>query len=157
MRCLNYEKQYVKKNSTERKEHLLIKNIIVLRGKENLIIPVMNILYFFYEDKTVFVVTKEKEIFIYEKSLSFLEKTLCSCFFRINRQVIVNYSSIHSFYYHKKDKIQLVVQHGEGRNMVIGKNKIVRFKKWIMFDCPCDMPLVSGESFSKFYPLPEVT
>jgi DNA-binding LytR/AlgR family response regulator len=136
----NYEKQNVKGNSSGQKEQLRLKNIIVLRGKENLIIPVMNILYFFYEDKNVFVVTKENEIYIYEKRLSFIEKVLCSCFFRINRQVIINYYSILSYYYIKNDKIQLVVKHGQGRNMVVGKNKVADFKKWIMFRCPCCTP-----------------
>ncbi len=134
----DYDDQSISGND-KIKQQIQLRHIVLLRGKENLIIPVENILYFFYENKTVFVVTIDESMFICEKSLSALEKVLCSCFFRINRQIIVNYRAIFSFYYIKKDKLQLVVKCGRGKNMIVGKNKIARFKEWIMYGCPCEM------------------
>ncbi|WP_430971706.1 LytR/AlgR family response regulator transcription factor [Sunxiuqinia rutila] len=116
---------------------LVLKNIIVSKGLTQLILPIQEILYFFHENKNVFVVTEDNETYFCELGLSAIEKDICPGFFRINRQVIVNYNAIQSFSYIENSKIELCVRHGSGRNMIIGKNKVASFKKWIMFDCTC--------------------
>ncbi len=121
----------------DNKEAPVLRNIIVSKGCEQLIIPIQEILYFFYENKSVFAVTVDNEVYFCELALSVLDREICSAFFRINRQVIVSYRAIKSFSYIENNKIRLSVSNGQGRDMVVGKNKVSRFKNWIMFDCAC--------------------
>ncbi|TDO03784.1 LytTR family DNA-binding domain-containing protein [Sunxiuqinia elliptica] len=120
-----------------KEEPLVLKNIIVSKGLKQLIIPIREIFYFFHENKNVFAVTSDNEVYFCELGLSVIEKEMCSGFFRINRQIIINHRAIKSFSYIENNKIALNVWYGEGRNMIVGKNKVASFKKWIMFDCSC--------------------
>jgi len=137
--------------SIEESESFILKNIIVSKGFQQLIIPIQEILYFFYENKSVFAVTAENHIFHCEMGLSEIEKSSCSSFFRINRQMIVNYSAIQSFSYIENNKIKLSVMYGRD-NAILGKNRVAEFKKWIMFGCSCVKTTAKADFYSAISP-----
>lgn len=125
----------------------LIKNIIVSKGMMYHIIPVGDVMIFFYEERNVFLVTRNNEIFLCDYDLSTIAEESCSIFFRINRQVIINYKAIKNFNNENNHNIMVTLHDtilNPKINLNITKNRVAEFKHWISYEC-CNC------SFEKIY------
>lgn len=114
----------------------LIKNIIVSKGFRSYIIPVSEIMMFFYENRNVFVITRSKEVLSCDMDLAKIEDEINCSFFRINRQVILNFSSIEYYSLEADYSITIYVKVEIPEvNLSVSKNKVSKFKNWLLYEC----------------------
>lgn len=121
---------------------LSIKNIVVSKGFRAYIIPVSEIMMFFYENRNVFVVTRSKEVLSCDMDLAKIEDEINCSFFRINRQVIINFSAIE--YYSQEVDYSIVISAKvtiPEVNLSVSKNKVSKFKNWLVYECAHDIPV----------------
>ena len=117
---------------------LTIKNFIVSKGMVYHIIPIQDIMIFFYEERNVFIVTSNNEIFLSDYDLSKINQECCSMFFRINRQVIINHKAIKNFNNEDNHNILITLHDtilNPNLNLYITKNRVTEFKYWISYEC----------------------
>lgn len=117
---------------------LTIRNFIVSKGMVYHIIPVKDIMIFFYEERNVFIVTCKNEIFLCDYDLSKISQESCSIFFRINRQVIINYKAIKAFNNEDNHNISIALHEtilNPNLNLNVTKNRVAEFKHWISYEC----------------------
>src|SRR5438552_7650870 len=96
---LNNLVQYVTRKKTR---------FIVKKGLENISLRLEDIVFFFTENKVVYVVDKWNKKYIADKNLGELEEDLDNAiFFRANRQYIVNINYIKGFKSYEKVKLQI--------------------------------------------------
>ena len=115
-----------------------LKNIIISQGTRYCVIPIENVMIFFYEDRNVFMITKDNEVFLSELDLTSIEQEVSPHFFRINRQVIINHSAIDYFCYGANHTIIIASQYkrlANDLNLTVSKNTIVKFRHWLMYKC----------------------
>jgi len=109
--------------------------MLVKKGSEHISLPLSEIVLFYSENKIVFVVDNSGKKFLSEKNLSELEMELDeTCFFRANRQYIVNLKYVKGFRSYEKVKIKVDILHAEVNekcNIIISQETAPAFRKWI--------------------------
>ena len=102
------------------------------------IVPVSDVMIFFYEDRNVFIITAKNEVLLCDMELSRIELEMSPIFFRINRQVIVNAQAIDFFSNEVNHTITITLKPNilnPQINLTISKNKVSEFKRWISYEC----------------------
>ena len=91
-----------------------------------------DIAYFYIEAESVFLCTKSHNNYPIEYYLDKLENIINpKDFFRINRQFIVNISSIENMYSLSKSRIKLEVNPKHDNKIIVSHNRMSDFRKWL--------------------------
>ena len=122
---LNNLVQYVSRKKTR---------FIVKKGLENISLRLEDIVFFFTENKVVYVVDKWNKKYIADKNLGELEEDLDNTiFFRANRQYIVNINFIKGFKSYEKVKLQVDLNLPElNYCIIISQETAPAFRKWML-------------------------
>ncbi|MBK1895545.1 LytR/AlgR family response regulator transcription factor [Chryseobacterium paridis] len=108
------------------------KRIITYHKDELISLETSEIAYFFLESNTVYLLTFKGGQYSINSSLDEIIKTLDNeMFYRANRQFIINIKAIGSILMYGKNQLKLVVQPESSETILISKNKVAEFKKWI--------------------------
>jgi DNA-binding LytR/AlgR family response regulator len=122
---LNNLVQYVSRKKTR---------FIVKKGLENISLRLEDIVFFYTENKVVYVVDKWNKKYIADKNLGELEEDLDhTIFFRANRQYIVNINFIKGFKSYEKVKLQVDLNLPElNYCIIISQETAPAFRKWML-------------------------
>lgn len=107
------------------------KRLLVKRGIDYVSVPVKKVAWFFTEHKIVFLLDKEGEKYIIDKTISELEAELDhNLFFRANRKYLVHIDAIQKF---KPDngKLALQLQPPASEDVHVSKENAPNFRTWI--------------------------
>jgi len=111
-----------------------LENLIVKIGKQNIVVPIQKIAFFFIEARYIYAYTFDDRKYLIEQNLNALQEQLNqSYFFRLNRQVIVSKRAVLSYKTDKNQKI-LVDFSGiskSGNTGIVSRYKAPEFKAWI--------------------------
>lgn len=108
--------------------------ILVSSGEKYIPIDVSDIALFFIQSGNTYLYTLDEKKYYYQQSLEDLELNLSSKqFFRVNRQVLINFSSIKEIehYFNRKLLLHLKVQFPE--KITVSKEKAQTFLNWMSF------------------------
>ncbi len=107
--------------------------LLVQKGIENVVLRLEDIVYFYTENKIVYVVDRVGKKYLSDYSLADLEQELNpQLFFRANRQYIINIDFIRSFRPFEKVKIKVDMNlQGLDPCIVISQETAPAFRKWM--------------------------
>jgi two-component system, LytTR family, response regulator LytT len=95
-------------------------------------LPVEEIALFYSMQGITFAVTFEKREYPVNFSLESLKEQLHpDNFFKINRQFIVNIDAIKRVHSYFNGKLKLEIKPSHAENVIIGKDKVASFKRWM--------------------------
>ena len=127
-----YQPSAVKKLNGGRGEQMFSERFVVRQGSAYIPVSIKDIAYFFTEHRITFVRTKDGETYIMDSNLAELEQKVDpSISFRVNRQYLVLLQAITKFKSTTQNKIELHLDPGTQRPVLISKENAVRFRKWI--------------------------
>ena len=91
-----------------------------------------DIAYFYIDAESVFLCTKGNNIYSIDYSLDKLENIINPTdFFRINRQFIVNISSIENMYSLSKSRIKIELKPKPDNEVIVSFSRMSDFRKWL--------------------------
>ena len=108
--------------------------MLVKKGKENISLPMSDIVLFHTEHRTVYAIDKRGREYIVDKNLCDVELELDrNSFFRVNRQYIVNINFIHGYKTHEKVKlvVELTVPRLNHHFLVVSQEMAPQFREWM--------------------------
>lgn len=110
------------------KERFLIKS-----GSRMFFIETQNISYFYAVDKTVFLVDNDGVRYVIDYTLENLQDMLnAKQFFRLNRKVISNISSIKEIKTYLNKRLRISLQAGKNKEeIIISRDRVQAFKAWV--------------------------
>ena len=107
--------------------------MLVKKEKENISLPISDIVLFYTEHRSVFVVDRMGKEYIIDKNLCDIEQELGKdSFFRVNRQYIVNIDFIHGF--KSYDKVKLLVELTLPKfdhQVIVSQEMAPQFREWM--------------------------
>jgi DNA-binding LytR/AlgR family response regulator len=105
---------------------------LVKMGEKLQSISTNDIAYFTAEEKVVLLFTHEGRKYLVDYSLDELEKMLDpDCFFRINRQFIVQINAIAAIHNYFNGKLKLQIVPETSKETIISRDKAPVFKSWL--------------------------
>ena len=105
---------------------------LVKTGSAMKSIGVMDIAYFYSEDKLVFIKTKSNQRFVIGESLDELESIINPLdFFRINRKYILNFDVIQKVHPHFNGRLKIEFNPSPDENIYISNRRATPFKEWM--------------------------
>ncbi|WP_106916636.1 LytTR family transcriptional regulator [Chryseobacterium aurantiacum] len=117
---------------SEESTDALKKRIITYHKDELISLETSEIAYFFLENNIVYIKTCSGNQYSINSSLDELIKTLDSqIFYRANRQFIINVKAINNILVYGKNQLKLVVKPESDEVILISKNRVSEFKKWL--------------------------
>lgn len=106
--------------------------IIASRGAKNIPIPVEKISYIYHQDQYNFIRTSDKEDFLVTDPLDTIQQQLSpKQFFRVNRQMLVNFNSCRHFENIENQKLRLYVLPEPKEPIIISQKRAKEFKDWM--------------------------
>lgn len=125
----NSEKYSLTEDLTENSK----KRIITYHKDELISLETSEIAYFFLENNIVYIKTNSGNQYSINSSLDELINSLdAQVFYRANRQFIINVKAINNILVYGKNQLKLVVKpEKSGETILISKNKVAEFKKWL--------------------------
>ena len=91
-----------------------------------------DIAYFYVNDENVFLCTKDNNNYPIDYSLDKLENIINpKDFFRVNRQFIVNISSIENMYSLSKSRIKIELKPKFNNGIIVSFSRMSDFRKWL--------------------------
>lgn len=95
-------------------------------------IETQNISYFYAVDKTVFLVDNDGVRYVIDYTLENLQDMLnAKQFFRLNRKVISNISSIKEIKTYLNKRLRISLQAGKNKEeIIISRDRVQAFKAW---------------------------
>ncbi|MGZ3837214.1 MAG: LytR/AlgR family response regulator transcription factor [Flavisolibacter sp.] len=107
--------------------------ILVRKGIEIIALKIQDVALFYTQNRIVYVLDKQGQKYIYDKTLSELEEELdAQEFFRMNRQYIVNIDAIKSFRTYQRVKLQVRLNlENTPQTIIISQHMAPSFRKWI--------------------------
>lgn len=125
------QSEQIKITNTE-KDSSSKKRIITYHKDEMIAISTDSIAYVFLNNGLSFLRTFSNENYAVNGSLDDIYKQLdAECFYRVNRQLIINISAIKTIYIYGKNQLKLLVDPVFDQDVLISKNKVAAFKKWL--------------------------
>ena len=95
-------------------------------------VPVSDIAYFFFEDRTTLLMTKDKHKYPVKHTLDELEELLDPHqFSRANRQFIISINAIQKIHPWFKGRLKLDLTPRQNVDLVVSADKTKRFKEWL--------------------------
>ena len=108
------------------------KVFVVQKGVKNIPLPVEAISYFYHDGQYNFLRTKEREDFMISQPLDEVQQLLSEkWFFRVNRQMIVNFTACQHFEPLDYGKLELNVTPPTKEPIIISQKRAKSFKEWI--------------------------
>ncbi|HLO58137.1 MAG TPA: LytTR family DNA-binding domain-containing protein [Bacteroidales bacterium] len=108
------------------------KRFISRSGKKLKIIPTSDIAYFYALGGGVFLKTYKNENLLTDKKMEELEQELDPYeFFRLNRKVIANVSSIREMLPYSKSRIKVILQPPFEEDVIISYQNVKEFMRWV--------------------------
>lgn len=107
---------------------------LVSQGEELISIKSEEIAYFMAENKSLFLFTRDNQVYLYDSTILNLEDKLAPKeFFKINRKFIISHNAIKSIvkYSQNRLKIELSPSPGSGGPILISSMTINAFKEWL--------------------------
>ncbi|NTW32457.1 MAG: response regulator transcription factor [Bacteroidetes bacterium] len=90
------------------------------------------IAYFYFDEKTTFIVSEDNQRYPIDYSLDRLTECLNpSLFFRINRQFIIKMSSIENISIHPKSRFLLTLKPKIDKDVIVSGYRYAAFKNWL--------------------------
>lgn len=119
---------YILKLATRKKTRLLVK-----RGGTHIALPLPDIALIYTKDKLVYVIDRDSQKYLIDKTLTQLEQELdINIFFRANRQYIISLNFIKSFKVYQKVKLLVEMNVAELEEPVVISQLVApAFKKWM--------------------------
>lgn len=112
--------------------HSVRKRIITYHKDELVSLETSEIAYFVLDENIVYIQLFSGDRYTINSSLDELTKTLDSKeFYRANRQFIIHIKAIDSILLYGNNQLKLVVKPQNEERIIISKNKVADFKKWI--------------------------
>jgi len=124
-------------HATYNSGHVTIKHIkhrmIVKKGKENISLSITDIVLFYTEHRSVYVIDRLGQEYITDKNLCDIEHELDKeQFFRVNRQYIVNIDFIHGFKTYQRVKLQIDLTLSQIKhNVIVSQEMAPQFREWM--------------------------
>lgn len=119
-------------DSTEQAESNAKKRIVTYHKDQVLSVSTDRIAYVFLKNGLSFLRTFSNESYVVNGSLDDLEKQLDGDhFYRVNRQMIININAVRTIYIYGKNQLKLIMDPVFDRDVLISKNKVAAFKKWL--------------------------
>jgi len=114
-------------NAVEYKERFAVKV-----GAQIKIILRSEIVCFYSENKATYIQTTEGRSYIVDYTLEELEKMVDPVdFFRVNRKFIVSIKAIKDIYTYSNSRLKLNLINLESEDLIVSREKVNDFKKWI--------------------------
>lgn len=108
------------------------KRFIVTTGEKIKSVKIEEIAYFFGQQKYVFLITRDNRRHIIDYTLGKLEGMLDpEQFFRINRQLIINFDAIQNMFSYSKSRIKIDLDPPSDIEAIVSIDKSRRFKEWL--------------------------
>ncbi len=108
------------------------KRIITYQKDEVVTIKTADLAYAFLRNGSTYIKTFSNEKYPVNGSLDELMKQLDGrSFYRVNRQLVVNINAIKTIYIYGKNQLKLITQPQSDQDILISKNKVADFKKWL--------------------------
>jgi DNA-binding LytR/AlgR family response regulator len=108
------------------------KRFMVQAGSRIRSIPVEEISYFYFVEKSVFFSTNDNHRYAAEYSLDNLEElTDPSVFFRVNRRMLISIGAIEKIYTLSKSRIKLELKPSFEEEVLVSFNKTPAFREWL--------------------------
>ena len=108
------------------------KRLVTYQNDEMILLDMQDIALFSLEDETIFIYTFFGKRFTINLSLEEVMKQVDNhLFYRANRQYIININSIKTILIYGKNQLHLVTKPESKGEIIISKNKVAEFKKWI--------------------------
>lgn len=108
------------------------KRIVTYQKEEMITLEVEDIALFYLSEATVFIKTFLDKQYTTSLSLDELMRQLDhTVFYRANRQYIININAIKTIQVYGNSQLRLVIKPNEPGDIVISKNKVAEFKKWL--------------------------
>lgn len=108
------------------------KRIVTYHKDEVITVKTSHLAYAFLRNGLTYIRTFSDENYPVNGSLDELLKQLDSySFYRVNRQLIVNINAIKTIYIYGKDQLKLITIPKFDGEILISKNKVADFKKWL--------------------------
>ena len=105
---------------------------LVKMGNQIKAIPITEVAYFTFEDRTSLLVTKDKRRYPLKQTLDELEELLDPLQFnRANRQFIISIDAIHKIHPWFKGRLKLELSPKQDIDLVISSEKTKGFKEWL--------------------------
>lgn len=107
--------------------------MIVKKGKENVSLPINDIVLFHTEHRSVYVIDRMGQEYITDKNLCDIELEMDKeQFFRVNRQYIVNIDFIHGFKTYQRVKLQIDLTLSQIKhNVIVSQEMAPQFREWM--------------------------
>ncbi len=107
---------------------------LVSQGEELISIKSEEIAYFMAENKSLFLFTREHQVYLYDSTISNLEDKLAPKeFFKINRKFIISHNAIKSIVKYSQNRLKIELNPSPGSNdpILISSMNINAFKEWL--------------------------
>jgi two-component system, LytTR family, response regulator LytT len=109
-----------------------IKRFLIRYGEHFRVVEPDGIAYIHSLEKNTFLRTKEGRDLPLDESLDRLEKQLDpEKFFRINRQVIVQFHSIKELLAYSKSRVKVIMEPPYGEDAIVSSERSAEFKRWL--------------------------
>jgi len=129
----NLEKHFIQRLNIRSLLEKRRERLVVKKGFTNLLLKVEDIVFFYTENKIVYVVDKEGKKYVSDQNLSDLQNMLDDHnFFRANRQYLLNINYIKSYKAYEKVKLSVDLSNNEFNHLiVVSQETAPYFRKWI--------------------------
>ena len=108
------------------------KRIITYHKDEIITLDINDIAFFYLSESIVYLTTFQRQEYSHTDSLDELMKQLNpDNFYRANRQYIIHLDAIESIIVYGRNQLQLKARPQSPENIIISKNKVAEFKKWL--------------------------
>ncbi|MDY6915545.1 MAG: LytTR family DNA-binding domain-containing protein [Candidatus Cloacimonadota bacterium] len=105
---------------------------LVNAGATYLPLPSSKIAYFYINNQLVNIMTFNKERYILDEPLDSLEDQLDpKHFFRINRQMLINFDAIIKIHAYFGNRLRLALKPPFAKDVIVSKRKTPEFKEWL--------------------------
>ncbi|MEL6674737.1 MAG: LytTR family DNA-binding domain-containing protein [Bacteroidota bacterium] len=105
---------------------------VVKKGEHLVVVPVEDILYFYAEEKVVFMRTEDGRRFLIEGTLAEVEEKIDpDAFFRINRTYLVSAASMEDIVSFSNRRLKLSLRHQKDEKVLVAREKVKAFKAWL--------------------------
>lgn len=105
---------------------------LVKRGNHIQSIPTTDIILFYAEGRTAFLLTGEGKKYIIEYKLEDLESMLDpKTFYRVNRSFIVSIQGIQDILMYSNSRLKITLEVDIDKEIIVSREKVKRFKGWL--------------------------
>lgn len=109
------------------------KRMVIRYGEKIRTVDMLNVAYFYTEEKVNFLVTFDDQRFPIDYSLDDTEKLLDPLvFFRINRQFIVNFDAIDHMVAYSKSRVKIELKPACKFETIVSTERSPVFKQWLL-------------------------